>query len=138
MTSNTKEHVTLNKNDIIALYYKFLDMVSFIIKFTVLFMTITKTLKVSLISFIIAVMLQLGYNFNVTKTYWNALMYNYNYNLLDIALTIITGTISFSIIVIFKIISDKIDKKFEELNNTIKQKDIMIEKLNKKLTSKTV
>lgn len=134
MTSYTKDHVTLNKNDIIALYYKILDMVSFIIKLTILFLSITKALKVSLISFIVAVMLQLGYNFNVTKTYWNTLMYNYNYNWIDVALTIITGTISFTIIVIFKIISEKIDKKFEELNNTIKDKDLMIEKLKKKLS----
>lgn len=134
MTSYTKDHVTLNKNDIIALYYKFLDMVSFIITLTILFLSITKMLKVSLISFIVAVMLQLGYNFNVTKTYWNTLMYNYNYNWIDVALTIITGTISFTIIVIFKIISEKIDKKFEELNNTIKDKDLMIEKLKKKLS----
>lgn len=138
MTSYTKEHVTLNKNDIMVLYNEFLDMVSFIIKIIILFLSITKALKVSLISFIIAVMLQLGYNFDVTKSFLHTLLYNYNYNWVDIALTIITAAISFTIIAIFKLISDKIDKNFEELNNTIKQKDIMIEKLNKKLLSKTV
>jgi uncharacterized protein YoxC len=66
---------------------------------------------------------------------WYLLVYDYDY--FDIALIIIVISVLFIIIMRIKMISNKIDKKIEELKTTIKQKEMIIERLNKKLASKT-
>jgi uncharacterized protein YoxC len=66
---------------------------------------------------------------------WYLLVYDYDY--FDIALIIIVISVLFIIIMRIKMISNKIDKKLEELKTTIKQKEMIIERLNKKLVSKT-
>jgi uncharacterized protein YoxC len=66
---------------------------------------------------------------------WYLLVYDYDY--FDIALIIIVISVLFIIIMRIKMISNKIDKKLEELKTTIKQKEMIIERLNKKLASKT-
>jgi len=139
---NNNENITLNKDDIIELYSQFLKTCKFIIKIIILFLSITKIIKVLLLSFIISVILQVirHNDFQYIRSdmkdmLWYLLVYDYDY--FDIALIIIVISVLFIIIMRIKMISNKIDKKIEELKTTIKQKEMIIERLNKKLASKT-
>jgi hypothetical protein len=138
---NNNENITLNKDDIIELYSQFLKTCKFIIKIIILFLSITKIIKVLLVSFIISVILQVirhnDFQYirsDIKDMLWYLLVYDYDY--FDIALIIIVISVLFIIIMIIKMIFNKIDKKIEELKTTIKQKEIIIEQLNKKLVSK--
>jgi hypothetical protein len=140
---NNTETITLNKDDIIELYYQFLKTCKFIIQIIILFLSITKIIKVLLLSFIISVMLQVirhndfqYIHSDMKDMLWYLLVYD-DYDYFDIALIIIVISVLFIIIMRIKMISNKIDKKLEELKTTIKQKEIIIERLNKKLHSKT-
>jgi hypothetical protein len=139
---NNNETITLNKDDIIELYYKFLKTCKFIIQIIILFLSITKIIKVLLVSFIISVILQVirhndfqYIHSDMKDMLWYFLVYDYD--CFDIALIIIVISVLFIIIMRIKMISNKIDKKLEELKTTIKQKEMIIERLNKKLASKT-
>jgi hypothetical protein len=142
LNANNNANITLNKDDIIELYFQFLKTCKFIIKIIILFLSITKIIKVLLLSFIISVILQVirHNDFQYIRSdmkdmLWYLLVYDYDY--FDIALIIIVITVLFIIIMRIKMISNKIDKKLEELKTTIKQKEMIIERLNKKLASKT-
>ena len=142
LNMNNNENITLNKDDIIELYSQFLKTCKFIIKIIILFLSITKIIKVLLVSFIISVILQVirHNDFQYIRSdmkdmLWYLLVYDYDY--FDIALIIIVISVLFIIIMRIKMISNKIDKKLEELKTTIKQKEMIIERLNKKLASKT-
>jgi hypothetical protein len=139
---NNNENITLNKDDIIELYYQFLETCKFIIQIIILFLSITKIIKVALLSFIISVILQVirhnDFQYigsDMKDILWYLLVHDYDW--FDIALIIIVISVLFIIIMRIKMVSNKIDKKLEELKTNIKQKEIIIERLNKKLASKT-
>jgi hypothetical protein len=139
---NDNETITLNKDDIIELYYQFLETCKFIIKIIILFLSVTKIIKVALLSFIISVILQVirhnDFQYigsDMKDILWYLLAHDYDW--VDIALIIIVISVLFIIIMRIKMVSNKIDKKLEELKTNIKQKEIIIERLNKKLASKT-
>jgi hypothetical protein len=136
MLYTNKSIISLNKDDIINLYHKILNMVGFIINIIILFLSITKMIKICLLSFVITIILQFTYNEreNINKMFLYLLINKYEW--IDLVFTITTLTILFTIIVIFKMVSDKINKKFDELNNIIKQKNMKIENLNIILASK--
>jgi len=132
--SYMKNTTVINNINNMNLFNKFLDTINFIINLTILFLSVTKLINILLLSFISSVMLQFMCKFNLTEMCSHLLTYKYEY--IDISFTIITLTISFTIIVIFKMISEKIDARFEELLDIINEKNKIIESLNKKVTSK--
>ena len=129
------KNTTINNSNNMNLFNKFLDTINFIINLTILFLSVTKLIRVLLLSFISSVMLQVICKFNLTEMCSHLYLLTYKYEYIDISFTIAL-TISFTIIVIFKMISEKIDARFEELLDIINQKDKIIESLNKKVTSK--
>ena len=131
------KNATVNNSNNMNLFNKFLDTINFIINLTILFLSVTKILNVLLLSFICSVMLQVICKFNLTEMCSHLYLYllTYKYEYIDISFTIAL-TISFTIIVIFNMISEKIDARFEELLDIINEKDKIIESLNKKVLSK--
>ena len=131
------KNTTINNSNNMNLFNKFLDTINFIINLTILFLSVTKLIRVLLLSFISSVMLQVICKFNLTEMCSHLYLYllTYKYEYIDISF-IIALTISFTIIVIFNMISEKIDARFEELLDKINEKDKIIESLNKKVLSK--
>jgi hypothetical protein len=84
-----------------------------------------------LLSGIVTLLLHFGYNTNVIKMFQYVLITNDYW--FDIVLTISILTILSTITAMIKQAVDKIDKKFEDLKNIIRKKDIIIEQLNTKL-----
>jgi hypothetical protein len=129
------KNTTVNNSNNMNLFNKFLDTINFIINLTILFLSVTKLIRVLLLSFISSVMLQVICKFNLTEMCSHLYLLTYKYEYIDISFTIAL-TISFTIIVIFNMISEKIDARFEELLDIINEKDKIIESLNKKVLSK--
>ena len=107
---------------------QFLNMISIIIKITIMFLSTTKIIKVTLFSLIAGLILQCGFNFiKVTE---------FQYEWIDIQFVILTLLTLFmlaQINLIFKIISDRIYDNFESLKTIIKEKDRKIHQLNKEI-----
>ena len=104
---------------------EFLNIISIIIKITIMFLSITKIIKVTLFSLIAGLILQCGFNFiKVTE---------FQYEWIDIQFVIFTLCVLAQINLIFKIISDRINDNFESLKTIIKEKDKKIHQLNKNI-----
>ena len=104
---------------------QFLNMISIIIKITIMFLSTTKIIKVTLFSLIAGLILQCGFNFiKVTE---------FQYEWIDIQFVIFTLCVLAQINLIFKIISDRINDNFESLKTIIKEKDKKIHQLNKNI-----
>ena len=104
---------------------QFLNMISIIIKITIMFLSTTKIIKVTLFSLIAGLILQCGFNFiKVTE---------FQYEWIDIQFVILTLFMLAQINLIFKIISDRIYENFESLKTIIKEKDRKIHILNKEI-----
>lgn len=131
-TKNNVNTIVLNEKTYNDMYNEFIDMISFIINIIIMFLSITKMIKVIVLSFTVCFVL---HKLNLLEMFWNEIIYKYEY--IDLALTLITLSISVSIIIMFKIISDKINKRFEELYDEIKEKNDIIIYLTKKIATKT-
>jgi hypothetical protein len=104
---------------------EFLNIISIIIKITIMFLSITKIIKVTIFSVITGLILQYGFNFI------QALEIQYEW--IDIQFAILALLALAQINLIFKIISDRIYDNFESLKTIIKEKDRKIHILNKKI-----
>jgi hypothetical protein len=102
---------------------EFLNVVTFMLKITIMFLSITQIIKVSLLSLIVGLMLQYGFNFIKIS--------ELEYEWIDIQFVILTLLLLAQINLIFKIISDRIYDNFESLKTIIKEKDRKIHQLNK-------
>jgi hypothetical protein len=102
---------------------EFLNVVTFILKITIMFLSTTKIIKVSLLSLILGLTLQYGFNFIKVS--------EFEYEWIDIQFVLLTLFMLAQINLIFKIISDKIYENFESLKTIIKEKDRKIHQLNK-------
>ena len=102
---------------------EFLNIVSFITKITIMFLSTTKIIKVTLLSVITGLILQYGFDFI------QALEIQYEW--IDIQFVLLTLFMLAQINLIFKIISDRIYDNFESLKTIIKEKDRKIHQLNK-------
>jgi hypothetical protein len=129
--SFVRNNASFNKNKIMNLYYELLDAFAIIVNIIILFISTTKLLRVMLLSGIVTLLLHFGYNTNVIKMFQYVLITNDYW--FDIVLTISILTILSTITAMIKQAVDKIDKKFEDLKNIIRKKDIIIEQLNTKL-----
>jgi hypothetical protein len=104
---------------------EFLNIISIIIKITIMFLSTTKIIKVTLLSVIVGLILQHGFDFI------QALEIQYEW--IDIQFVILTLFMLAQINLIFKIISDRIYENFESLKMIIKEKDRKIHILNKEI-----
>ena len=129
--SFVRNNASFNKNKIMNLYYELLDAFAIIVNIIILFISTTKLLRVMLLSCIVTLLLHFGYNTNVIKMFQYVLITNDYW--FDIVLTVSILTILSTITAMIKQAVDKIDKKFEDLKNIIRKKDIIIEQLNTKL-----
>ncbi len=129
--SFVRNNASFNKNKIMNLYYELLDAFAIIVNIIILFISTTKLLRVMLLSGIVTLLLHFGYNTNVIKMFQYVLITNDYW--FDIVLTVSILTILSTITAMIKQAVDKIDKKFEDLKNIIRKKDIIIEQLNTKL-----
>lgn len=102
---------------------EFLNVVTFMLKITIMFLSMTQIIKVSLLSLIVGLMLQYGFNFIKIS--------ELEYEWIDIQFVILTLLLLAQINLIFKIISDRIYDNFESLKTIIKEKDRKIHQLNK-------
>ena len=102
---------------------EFVNVISIIIKITIMFLSTTKIIKVTLLSLIVGLILQYGFDFI------QALEIQYEW--IDIQFVILTLFMLAQINLIFKIISDRIYDNFESLKTIIKEKDRKIHQLNK-------
>ena len=102
---------------------EFLNVITFILKLTIMFLSTTKIIKVTLLSLMVGLMLQ--YGLNLIK------VLEFEYEWIDIQIVILTLFMLAQINLIFKIISDRIDDNFESLKTIIKEKDRKIHQLNK-------
>ena len=105
---------------------EFLNVVTFMLKITIMFLSMTQIIKVSLLSLIAGLMLQYGFNFIKISE----LEYEW-FDIQFVILTLLTLFMLAQINLIFKIISDRIDDNFESLKTIIKEKDRKIHQLNK-------
>jgi len=107
---------------------EFLNMISIIIKITIMFLSTTKIIKVTLFSLIAGLILQYGFDFI------QALKFHYEWiDIQFVILTLLTLFMLAQINLIFKIISDRIYENFESLKKIIKEKDRKIHILNKEI-----
>ena len=102
---------------------EFLNVVTFMLKITIMFLSMTQIIKVSLLSLIVGLTLQYGFNF--------IKVFGFQYEWIDIQFVILTLLLLAQINLIFKIISDRIYENFESLKTIIKEKDRKIHQLNK-------
>jgi len=102
---------------------EFVNVITFILKLTIMFLSTTKIIKVTLLSVITGLILQYGFDFI------QALEIQYEW--IDIQFVILTLFMLAQINLIFKIISDRIYDNFESLKTIIKEKDRKIHQLNK-------
>ena len=102
---------------------EFLNVITFILKLTIMFLSTTKIIKVTLLSFIVGLILQ--YGLNLIK------VLEFEYEWIDIQCVMLTLFMLAQINLIFKIISDRIYDNFESLKTIIKEKDRKIHQLNK-------
>ena len=104
---------------------EFLNVITFILKLTIMFLSTTKIIKVTLFSLIAGLILQYGLNF--------IKVLELEYEWIDIQIVILTLFMLAQINLIFKIISDRIYDNFESLKTIIKEKDRKIHQLNKEI-----
>ena len=104
---------------------EFLNVITFILKLTIMFLSTTKIIKVTLLSLMVGLMLQ--YGLNLIK------VLEFEYEWIDIQIVILTLFMLAQINLIFKIISDRIYDNFESLKTIIKEKDKKIHQLNKEI-----
>ena len=104
---------------------EFVNVITFILKLTIMFLSTTKIIKVTLLSVITGLILQYGFDFI------QALEIQYEW--IDIQFVILTLFMLAQINLIFKIISDRIYENFESLKTIIKEKDRKIHILNKEI-----
>ncbi len=104
---------------------EFLNIISIIIKITIMFLSITKIIKVTIFSVITGLILQYVVD--------GIQAYGFQYEWIDIQFVILTLFILAQINLIFKIISDRIYENFESLKTIIKEKDRKIHILNKEI-----
>jgi|Laugresbdmm110sn_1035088.scaffolds.fasta_scaffold07881_2 hypothetical protein len=102
---------------------EFVNVITFILKLTIMFLSTTKIIKVTLLSVITGLILQYGFDFI------QALEIQYEW--IDIQFVLLTLFMLAQINLIFKIISDRIYDNFESLKTIIKEKDRKIHQLNK-------
>ena len=105
---------------------EFVNVITFILKLTIMFLSTTKIIKVTLLSVITGLILQYGFDFI------QALEIQYEW--IDIQFVILTLFMLAQINLIFKIISDRIYDNFESLKTIIKEKDRKIHILNKEIS----
>ena len=104
---------------------EFVNIISIIIKITIMFLSTTKIIKVTLLSLIVGLILQYGFDFIQTL--------EIQYEWIDIQFVLLTLFMLAQINLIFKIISDRIYDNFESLKTIIKEKDRKIHILNKEI-----
>ena len=104
---------------------EFLNVITFILKLTIMFLSTTKIIKVTLLSLMVGLILQ--YGLNLIK------VLEFEYEWIDIQIVILTLFMLAQINLIFKIISDRIYDNFESLKTIIKEKDRKIHQLNKEI-----
>ena len=102
---------------------EFLNVITFILKLTIMFLSTTKIIKVTLLSLMVGLILQ--YGLNLIK------VLEFEYEWIDIQCVMLTLFMLAQINLIFKIISDRIYDNFESLKTIIKEKDRKIHQLNK-------
>ena len=102
---------------------EFVNVITFILKLTIMFLSTTKIIKVTLLSLIVGLILQYGFDFIQEL--------EIQYEWIDIQFVILTLFMLAQINLIFKIISDRIYDNFESLKTIIKEKDRKIHQLNK-------
>ena len=107
---------------------EFLNVITFILKLTIMFLSTTKIIKVTLLSLMVGLMLQ--YGLNLIK------VLEFEYEWIDIQIVILTLFMLAQINLIFKIISDRIYDNFESLKTIIKEKDRKIHQLNKEISKR--
>ena len=104
---------------------EFLNIISIIIKITIMFLSITKIIKVTLFSVITGLILQYVVD-GIQAS-------GFQYEWIDIQFAILALLALAQINLIFKIISDRINENFESLKTIIKEKDRKIHILNKEI-----
>ena len=105
---------------------EFVNVISIIIKITIMFLSTTKIIKVTLLSLIVGLILQYGFDFIQEL--------EIQYEWIDIQFILLTLFMLAQINLIFKIISDRIYDNFESLKTIIKEKDRKIHILNKEIS----
>jgi hypothetical protein len=131
-----RNNLNFNNDKIMDIYYELLNTFDVIVNIIVLFLSTTKLLRVILLSGIVTLVLHVGYNENIEVIKMGRYITDYYW--FDIVLTISILTILSMINLMIKEAVDEIDKKFEHLKNTIRQKEIIIEELNIKLMKNKV
>jgi hypothetical protein len=134
MTSE-RNNLNFNNNKIMDIYNELLNF-EVIVNIIILFLSTTKLLRVMLLSGIVTLLLHFVYNENIEVIKMGRYITDYYW--FDIVLTISILSILSTMILMIKEAVDEIDKKFEELKNTIRKKNIIIEELNTKLMKNNV
>jgi hypothetical protein len=134
MTSE-RNNLNFNNNKIMDIYNELLNF-EVIVNIIILFLSTTKLLRVMLLSGIVTLLLHFVYNENIEVIKMGRYITDYYW--FDIVLTISILTILSTMILMIKEAVNEIDKKFEELKNTIRKKNIIIEELNTKLMKNNV
>jgi hypothetical protein len=135
MTSEIN-NLNFNNNKIMDIYNELLNTFEVIVNIIILFLSTTKLLRVMLLSGIVTLLLHFVYNENIEVIKMGRYITYYYW--FDIVLTITILSILSTMILMIKEAVDEIDKKFEELKNTIRKKNIIIEELNTKLMKNNV
>ena len=102
---------------------EFLNIVSFITKITIMFLSTTQIIKVSFYSLLASLMLQYGIKYIEVE--------ELNVDWIDIQFVILILFVLAQINLIFNLISERIYNNFESLKTIIKEKDRKINQLNK-------
>ena len=104
---------------------KFLKVVEFILKITIMFLSTTQIIKVSFYSLLASLMLQYGIKYIEVE--------ELNVDWIDIQFVILILFVLAQINLIFNLISERIYNNFESLKTIIKEKDRKIHQLNKEI-----
>jgi hypothetical protein len=102
---------------------EFLNIVSFMAKITILFLSTTQIIKVTFYSLIVSIMLQYGIKYIHVE--------ELKVDFIDIQFVILTLLVLAQINLIFNLILERIYNNFESLRINIKEKDKKIHQLNK-------
>lgn len=102
---------------------KFLKVVEFILKITIMFLSMTQIIKVTLFGLLASLILQYGIK--------NVKIEELEFDWIDIQFVILILLVLGQINLIFNLISERIYNNFESLKTIIKEKDRKINQLNK-------
>ena len=109
---------------------KFLKVVEFILKITIMFLSITQIIKVTLFSLLASLILQYGIkNVKIEELEFDWIDIQFDW--IDIQFVILILLVLAQINLIFNLISERIYNNFESLKTIIKEKDRKINQLNK-------